>query len=102
MNSHYIFPNFEKLKSFVETFTPYIIKEQLHMSIRTCIFDIDQAQFNSVFLQFTYVRNAPRSNMEIERIAKIKVPKWRYCRIRIQFFSLSFKIFSRKMLGFMD
>ncbi len=36
MNFQYIFPNYEKLKSFVETFTPndqiLIFKEQLCMS----------------------------------------------------------------------
>ncbi len=41
------FPNYEKLKSSVKTFTPYnqilIFKEQLCYAI----FDIDQAQLNS-------------------------------------------------------
>ncbi len=44
--------NYEKLKSFVETFTPYsqilIIEEPLWMSSVIFIFDTDPAQINSV------------------------------------------------------
>jgi hypothetical protein len=52
MNFQYIlyFPNYEKLNSFVETFTPYhqilIFEEQLCMSNMDFYFETDQAQIN--------------------------------------------------------
>ncbi len=46
------FHNFEKLKSFVETFTPYsqilIIEEPYEWKVWIFIFDTDEAQINSV------------------------------------------------------
>ncbi len=56
MNFKFIyFPNYEKLKCFVVTFTSYnqilIFEEQLCMSYKIFIFDTDQAKAEEHFLQ---------------------------------------------------
>jgi hypothetical protein len=55
------FPNNEKLKFFVETFTPLFFEEQLYVQYYVCpiwifIFDTDQTQINSVgYSIFIYI-----------------------------------------------
>jgi hypothetical protein len=55
------FPNYEKLKSFVKTFTPcnqiFIFKEQLWVNMDFFMFVTDQAQINRVQLNYSNVSN---------------------------------------------
>ncbi len=79
MNFHYILPNYEKLKCFVETFTLFrpvlILVEQL-CTIQVCpiwifIFDTDQAQIKSAssfFLQPPFLKTSPPSRINLQSV----------------------------------